>query len=367
MRILWLTNMGPQPQAPFDLAFLKRQYQSCRQHQPQEQQKHHYTLHSMTWNGNSLHHRLFKYPRWSYRFIRDYCLGGDKIDLIHIHFFYPTALLAILYKKWVNNNVKLLVNFHGSDIYKYPKPGKLYRWALSQIDGINFASEGLQQRFSLGSDKPQWLIPIGIDSAFITNLTQKQQQKCYDLTFAGRLDHNKGIKRLVNALTTIRQPLHVAVIGNGEHNQWVNDHWPAQHRLTRFNRLDSHDLAKIYGQSRFVINCSYFESYGMVIAEALACGTPVIASVSDGSKKLLNHKNGFIINNPEQSDSQQNFSAAAADTITTALKLTPAQYQQYQHHASHSSPIISATTAAEKFSQIYQQLYEKKREGEGQE
>ncbi|WP_448246082.1 glycosyltransferase family 4 protein [Thalassotalea agariperforans] len=334
--------MGAHKKAPFDLAFLKRQYQTCQQQFPNTD----FELHSMRWNGTSILHKLFKYPVWSVSFFIKYIFKKNKIDIIHVHFFFPTVLLALLYKIFIYKNVKILINFHGSDIYKYQSPISLYWKALQRIDGIVFASEGLKKHLKYDFQKPSWVIPIGVDSAF----NYKEKNKIYDLAFVGRLDENKGIKRFIKAISRIKRPLNVVVVGNGILNNWLNEHWPVQHILTRHDRLAAVELAELYQQSKYLVSCSYYESYGLVIAEALSCGTPVIASKTDGSSTLVTSDSGYLVENDEF------FSEALNVVITQALTLTEHDYQQLQERCLSLAHVMNSEQAANKYVQVYSEL-----------
>ena len=57
-------------------------------------------------------------------------------------------------------------------------------------------------------------------------------------------------------------------------------------------------LSDIFLSSDLFIFPSHLESFGKVIIESLACGTPVIANNKFGAKDIISHKkDGFLVNN----------------------------------------------------------------------
>ena len=55
------------------------------------------------------------------------------------------------------------------------------------------------------------------------------------------------------------------------------------------------DFARMINKSDFLVSLSRFESFSYVIAEALSCGLPIVATACDGPKALVHEKNGVLI------------------------------------------------------------------------
>ncbi|MFA6308348.1 MAG: glycosyltransferase [Clostridia bacterium] len=55
------------------------------------------------------------------------------------------------------------------------------------------------------------------------------------------------------------------------------------------------ELAELYSTADVFVNCSTEETFGMVTAEAMACGTPVIAYDSTACAEIVDVNTGFII------------------------------------------------------------------------
>jgi len=60
--------------------------------------------------------------------------------------------------------------------------------------------------------------------------------------------------------------------------------------------LKNEDTVLWYNASDIFVFPSYYESFGIVQIEALACGIPVIAYCNDGSKEVLSEDIGLLIN-----------------------------------------------------------------------
>lgn len=62
---------------------------------------------------------------------------------------------------------------------------------------------------------------------------------------------------------------------------------PSRHVVNDFGSQPSHSVADIVRQSKFMVNLSYNESFGLAMTEAMAMGIPVIATRTDGSLEQI--------------------------------------------------------------------------------
>lgn len=99
--------------------------------------------------------------------------------------------------------------------------------------------------------------------------------------FVGRLAPEKGIHTLLAAWRRLHKPIPLRIVGDGL------DREKLQNTATKFSlsnvsfegRLERNDLFEVLKGARFLIFPSeFYESFGLGIIEAYACGRPVIAS-----------------------------------------------------------------------------------------
>jgi len=164
----------------------------------------------------------------------------------------------------------------------------------------------------------------------------------HTILFAGRIEPLKGIDTLLQAMSILqeRHPAavehcDVAIIGG---NPWADTLDAEMARLQALRvELGIHDmvtflgakdqeiLPSYYAVADMVVMPSHYESFGMVALEAMAMGTPVIASEVGGLAHLIQHSiNGFHVpsRDPE----------ALAERILQLLQ-APALRKQLGHNA----------------------------------
>lgn len=127
----------------------------------------------------------------------------------------------------------------------------------------------------------------------------KQFTPPFVLTFVGRIDHVKGVNRILDALTTVPSNLiqAVHVIGDGPNRKSCELQANAMQLPIYFHGyLDRQEVHDFLAQSHFFMLPSTNEGFPKVIAEAACYGTiPVVSNVSS-IKHYLNSSNGFVWN-----------------------------------------------------------------------
>jgi D-inositol-3-phosphate glycosyltransferase len=125
------------------------------------------------------------------------------------------------------------------------------------------------------------------------------------LLFVGRIDPLKGIDQLLRAIPLLpdREGLRLLVIGGDEQSQSEVDKLRGLaaglgiENSVSFEGIVRHDrLPYYYSAADVCVVPSYYESFGLVALESLACGTPVVASdVGDLRNIIRQGETGFIV------------------------------------------------------------------------
>ncbi len=114
-------------------------------------------------------------------------------------------------------------------------------------------------------------------------------QKKYILTYAGRLAPEKDLKTLLAVAKSIppniNQNVQWLVIGDGPLREELQREAPANMVFTGY--LKGEELAEAYCVSDIFVFPSPTETFGNVVLEALASGTPVVGANSGGVKNII--------------------------------------------------------------------------------
>lgn len=97
--------------------------------------------------------------------------------------------------------------------------------------------------------------------------------------FAGRLSAEKGIEPLLEAWTRHEMPLPLVIAGDGPAADRVREAAAGSDRITWLGHLEPDQLERKMAEATLVVVPStWYEMFGRTAAEAMAHGTPVVAS-----------------------------------------------------------------------------------------
>ena len=137
------------------------------------------------------------------------------------------------------------------------------------------------------------VIPCGVDTDLFQPMDPAKAKDLLELPpdplllYVGRLQPIKGLDTLLEAMTAVPEPACLLIVG-GEHDERESAHGAALRqrlkalgleRRVRFLRAQpQRRLRLFYAAADATVVPSYYESFGMVALEAMACGSPVVAS-----------------------------------------------------------------------------------------
>ncbi|MEO8324461.1 MAG: glycosyltransferase [Nitrospirota bacterium] len=109
--------------------------------------------------------------------------------------------------------------------------------------------------------------------------------------FVGRLTQEKGIETLLAAWRLIGTCLPLYIVGDGPLGRMVAEAAERSPGITWCGRLEQEEVYHLMGEAKFVVVPSlWYETFGLVVIEAFAKGTPVIASKVGAIGELIIHE-----------------------------------------------------------------------------
>ena len=140
------------------------------------------------------------------------------------------------------------------------------------------------------------MLPNGVDT---NKFKPMKVNKKFDILFVGRLERQKNLFFLLDAINKCKQKYKITFIGNGSLKQQLLSY--AKKLKASLNVIDSvsHDvLPKYLNKARVFVLPSLAEGHPKALLEALSCSLPVIASDIPGSKDIVVHKETGLLVSP---------------------------------------------------------------------
>lgn len=160
-----------------------------------------------------------------------------------------------------------------------------------------------------GLEQPSRVIPTGIDPArFAPDKPQAVREKlgipaeAFVLGHVGRLAPEKNLGYLMEAVTPFlkkHQDCHFLVVGYGPQEEKMRAHADKAGIAQQCHfagKLEGQELADAYHAQDLFVFSSKSETQGMVLAEAMTCGKPVVALDAPGAREVVrDHDNGRLL------------------------------------------------------------------------
>jgi D-inositol-3-phosphate glycosyltransferase len=240
-------------------------------------------------------------------------------DLVHSHYWLSGWVGQTLADCW---NAPHVVMFHTlaeaknrhhlserEPRYRIAGERAVARGADRIICGSESERETLIEEYDVSPSRLS-VVPCGVDVDRFRPLDMVQSRLALGLDpdvpvllFIGRIEPLKGIDVLIRAVSQLDGKFQLLVVG-GDEKDAMRTH--ELHVLAKemgvegkvvFGDAVPHDeLPRYYNAASICVVPSYYESFGLVALEAMACGVPVIASRVGGLKETVQDgRTGYLI------------------------------------------------------------------------
>ena len=285
----------------------------------------------------------YEFSRQYLAYMRDICRAVEdfKPDVIHVnHASFLTWIASFIKSMY---GIPFVVTVHGTDIFNAtvdPRYRFLTRQAVERAESLIAVSHHTKKWFLkvFGQQlkRKTRVLPNCISlREFPRIATAKIIDKKYNLEgkklviFVGRLTWEKGVEYLIRAAKNIKAE--IFIIGGGDYKQYLQNYAKLVgvknvHFLGYFGKEYIEELREFYHRADALVLPSVVdESTGLVILEAMACGTPVVASNKGGIPIVVKDGvNGFLI--------RARSAKAIASSVNKILK-NPELREKFSHNA----------------------------------
>lgn len=220
-------------------------------------------------------------------------------DIVHGNIGYPGAFWSWLVSKIIRkpyvvteHTSRFTANFR-SLLHKI-----LTVYSLKRARTVISVSTHSAEEVSAFIGRRPVVIPNIIDFEKFTSLSEPQTD-VWQIGFLGNLNTpTKGLDVLLNALSGIRIEFKLHIGGSGnllEEYKQLARQLKVEDKCIFYGFVAHSEVPAFMKHLHFFVSASRFESFGMVMVEAMACGLPVVATASGGPADFINSSNGILV------------------------------------------------------------------------
>ncbi len=235
----------------------------------------------------------------------------------HCH-YYLSGLIALTYNQMAKRTIPIIMSFHTLGLaknqgrtdpkelagsYRIHAEKTLTQHARSIIANCSLDCKNLQTFYQVPLEKISIISP-GVNTSVFKPKKYATHSKTIYLLFVGRTQTIKGLIHLLDALklldTQMPGAFTLTIVGSDlEHIKKTTDKLAIVSTINLVEQCGPEALATYYQAADMLILPSYYESFGMVALESIACGTPVIVTQNCGIADMIQtqHKHWVIASN----------------------------------------------------------------------
>jgi L-malate glycosyltransferase len=228
-----------------------------------------------------------------------------KPDIVHAHYATTYGFLGAL-----SRFHPFVLSVWGSDVFSFPKTSFLHKWILkfnlSRADRICSTSNIMKEEIKLYTDKDITVIPFGIDLNVFKPLYARHVFKDDAIVIGTvkQLEKAYGLEYLIEAVALLKKrikeyKINLLIVGGGSLEVELKE--KAKDLGIQSNTIFTGYIPPVeipYYQNMPTISVfpSLSESFGVSVAEAMACEKPVIVTNVGGLPEVVeNNVTGLIV------------------------------------------------------------------------
>ncbi len=232
----------------------------------------------------------------------------EPFDLVHAHFIYPDGVVAHALASRLK--IPFVVTEHAPWTGWLDRPG-IRRQALAaacDAAALMPVSSSVERtvRAYVGARVRTEVIPVGVDeSTFRPSANTRRRPG--QVLFVGLINYMKGIDVLLDAVRRLGErgtAIHLLLAGGGHYRDTrlqeeklreLAHSLQLDGRVRFLGKQSPENVARLMRESAVVVLPSRAESFGSVLVEALACGTPVVATRCGGPEDIVIDEVGVLV------------------------------------------------------------------------
>ena len=293
---------------------------------------------------------------------------NNQVDLLHVHYAIPHASAAYMAKQILEKegiHIPFITTLHGTDITLVGKDktyAPVVTFSINQSDAITAVSHNLREEtlsnFAITKD-------ISVIHNFVdTQRFAKHPIDAFKKVIAPNEEkivlhasNFRKVKRIADVIHTFNKiqqeiPSKLVLVGDGPER-------PAAEELCRSLGIfentrfvgKQQDMEDIYAIADLFLLPSEYESFGLSALEAMAAGTPVIATNTGGIPEVVTHgTNGFL----SEIGDVESMSRQAISLLSN-----PALLQQFSNAAKEQAIKFDIVNIVPQYEKLYAEVLAK--------
>lgn len=229
--------------------------------------------------------------------------GVPDIVLVNYPSIFPYSTFIALQKR----GVRIIGTEHWSKVQNQDLPDKnlgYLREFVNRADVVMCVSDALKKSLMelTGTSREIMTIPNSISPVFCYKKTNTDEAS-FSFLAVGRLSKEKGYDKLIQAFCNAFNccnSIKLHIVGGGQEYKNLQEiilKNNAKSTILLHGVMERKELADFFHKCDVLVMPSDYETFGIPVAEAMACGLPVIVTRNSGVSHYVTNESGITIEN----------------------------------------------------------------------
>lgn len=243
------------------------------------------------------------------KLIKTYVKHFGKPDIIHAHnFLYAGVISEYIKEKY---GINYIITEHSSTFARY-------KFSTNSIHAIQRIAKNASSVTAVSSNFINLLekytnskigiLPNLVNEYFFEKDFLIKSNDFFTFLHVGSLDKNKNQELIIKSfkkIALLNNKVRLKIVGNGSMIKYLESlvsNLNIKKQVDFLYRISPERVRhEMMNASCFILSSNY-ETFGVVLIEALACGLPLISTKCGGPEDIINRKNGVLVEIGNQSE-----------------------------------------------------------------
>jgi len=251
---------------------------------------------------------------------RDYCERFGTPHIIHAHSYVAGFAAEYISSR---SGIPFVLTEHStnflSDQVRLGHRASVKR-VLENASRIIVVGTALRSAIYAWTDRPVVQLPNPIDHHLFFHDAEASKPSMFTVIAVGSLIPRKRIDVLLKAIARCPD-VKLLIIGSGIEEETLKQlarSLSVAPRTTWTRFMSSAEIAKEFRSAHLLVSASDIETFGIVVAEAMMCGLPVVCTASGGPEEFVGEKQGIILDQ-----------LTSPEELASAIQRIQTSYAQY--------------------------------------
>lgn len=247
-----------------------------------------------------------KYVSYGLDIFQQYIDEQGLPDIIHVYSAWPAGFLALeIFKRYgipyvLSEHSSMFLMNRASDRYRVMRLNNVFNFSKGRYAVSSALAECMEVKYQ--KERGFWsVVPNPVNPKYLSEQISWQPRGGFVFGHLSLLNRNKNVALIVRAFASAfdnNSEVTLTIAGKGpELDALIRlaENLGVARRVRFLGLLNADEIIKFFQSINVLVHASRFETFGNVLAEAMAMGVPVVSTRCGGPNEIITDECGLLV------------------------------------------------------------------------